>query len=117
MSKPRYQLLIEKGGNAGIKHLNDLKVFMEYSNTIDDVYSNIDEYNLKINRKCLFNKMIPDINTNKKKSSHCQRIIYNMQKIEYISSIYHTILFRCSKKNVISLFQIKLCSLSINEDS
>ena len=98
MSKPRHQLLIEKRGNAGIKHLNNLKVFMEYSNTIDDVYSNIDDYNLKINRKCLFNKMIADINTNKKNSSHCQRIIYNIQKIEYISSIYHTILFRCSKK-------------------
>ena len=35
--------------NAEIKHLNDSKAFIDCSNTMDDVYENIDDYNL--NRK------------------------------------------------------------------
>ena len=34
-----------KHKNAGIKHLNDSKAFIECSNTMDDVYENIDDYN------------------------------------------------------------------------
>ena len=43
LSKPKYKFLIEKHGNAGMKHLNDWKVFIECSNTVDDVYENIDD--------------------------------------------------------------------------
>ena len=32
--EPKYQLLIKKREDAGVKHCNDLKAFMEYSNTI-----------------------------------------------------------------------------------
>ena len=35
----------ENSVNAGIKHLNDPKAFIEYSNTMDDVCHNIDNYN------------------------------------------------------------------------
>ena len=46
-SEPKYQFLIEKRENAGIKNYNDPSAFIEYSNTMDDVYSNIDDYNTK----------------------------------------------------------------------
>ena len=36
-SEPKYQFLIEKSENPGIKHLNDLKAFIGCSNTMDDV--------------------------------------------------------------------------------
>ena len=39
------QFLIKKREDIGIKHLNDSKAFIEYSQCIDDVYSNIDDYN------------------------------------------------------------------------
>ena len=41
---------------------------MEYSNTMNSVYNNIDDYNPKRNRKILiiFDDMISDKNTNKK---------------------------------------------------
>ena len=42
LSEPKYQFLIKKCEDAGIKNLNDLSAFIEYSNTIDDVYSNVD---------------------------------------------------------------------------
>ena len=62
----KYQLLIKKRENAGIKHCNDLKSFMEYSNTMDDVYDNIDNYNPNRSRKILivFDDIIADMNTN-----------------------------------------------------
>ena len=68
LSEPKYQLLIKKRENAGIKNLNDSSAFIEYSNTMDDVYNNIDDYNLKRKRKKLivFDDMIDDIMTNEK---------------------------------------------------
>ena len=45
LNEPKYQLLIKKRKNARIKHLNDPKAFVEYSNTVDDVYNNIDDCN------------------------------------------------------------------------
>ena len=68
LSEPKYQFLIGKRKNAGIKHLNDLKAFIECSNTIDNVYENIDDYNPIIRGKILivFDDMIGDIMSNKK---------------------------------------------------
>ena len=45
MSKAKYEFLIKKREDAGKKHLNDSKEFIECSNTMDNVYENIDEYN------------------------------------------------------------------------
>ena len=41
LNKPKYQFLIKKRKDVGIKHLNDSKAFLQYSNTIDDVYNHI----------------------------------------------------------------------------
>ena len=43
LSEPKYQFLIEKRENAGIKNYNDPTAFIKYSNTMDDVFSNIDD--------------------------------------------------------------------------
>ena len=60
--------MIKKRVNAGIKNLNDPNAFIEYSNSMDDVYDNIDDYNPKRKRKVLivFDGMIADIMTNKR---------------------------------------------------
>ena len=42
LSESKYEYLIRNCENAGIKHLNDSKAFTEYSNTMNDVYENID---------------------------------------------------------------------------
>ena len=44
--KTRSQLSINKQKSAGLKHFNDPKAFIEYSNDIDDISKNIKEYNL-----------------------------------------------------------------------
>ena len=41
LSKPKYEYLIKKRENAGIKHLNDPNAYIECFNTMDDVYENI----------------------------------------------------------------------------
>ena len=68
LSKPKYKFLIKNRKNAGMKYLNDPNVFIECSNTMDDIYKNIDDYNLGRKRKVLivFDDMIADIMTNKK---------------------------------------------------
>ena len=65
--RTKYQFLIKKRENAGIKNLNDPNAFIEYSNTMDDVYNNIDDYYSKRKRKffIMFDDMISDIMTNR----------------------------------------------------
>ena len=41
----KYQLLINKRESTGLKHFNDSKAFIEYSNDMHDVYKNINNYN------------------------------------------------------------------------
>ena len=60
--------MIKKHENVRTKHLNDPNALIEYSNTMDDVYENIDGYNSSRNRKTLivFDDMIAEIMSNKK---------------------------------------------------
>ena len=41
--KAKYQFLIEKRESTALKHFNDPKAFIEYSNHMQDVYKNIEE--------------------------------------------------------------------------
>ena len=41
------QYSINKCKKEGLKHYHDLKAFIEYSNDMQDVYKNIEKYNLK----------------------------------------------------------------------
>ena len=43
LSEPKFEYLIKKGENVGTEHLANSKAFIEYSNTMDDVYENIDD--------------------------------------------------------------------------
>ena len=42
----KYQYLINKREKVGLNHFNDPKAFMEYSNDMQDIYQNIEDYNL-----------------------------------------------------------------------
>ena len=56
LSEPKYKYLIKKREEAGIKHLNNPNAFIECSNTMDDVYENINDIDYqhfrKIYREC-----------------------------------------------------------------
>ena len=49
----KYEFLIKKREDVGIKYCNDPLAFIECSNRMDDVYQNIDEYNPSRKRKTL----------------------------------------------------------------
>ena len=53
LSEPKYEFSMKKHENAGIKQLNDSYALIECSNTMDDVYENIDDYNRPRKRKNL----------------------------------------------------------------
>ena len=63
----KYQFLINKRESTGLKHFNDPKAFIEYSNYMQDVYKNIEEYNVDKEHKILivFDNMIADMINNK----------------------------------------------------
>ena len=83
LNKPKYEILIEKRKDAGIKHLNDPNAFIECSNTMDDVYENIHDYNSSRKRKILivFDDMIADIMTNKKFQSIIKELFIRCRKL------------------------------------
>ena len=89
LSEPKYEFLISNRKNAGIKHFNDSTAFIEYSNDMDDVFTNIDDYNKKRKRKVLivFDDMIVDIMSRKK-----------------IKAIIKELFIRCRKLNISIVF-------------
>ena len=91
LSEPKYQLLIERRENAGIKIYNDPTAFIEYSNTMDDVYNNIDDYNPKRKRKIfiVFDDMIADIMNNKKFQAIIKELFIRCRKLN-ISLVFIT---------------------------
>ena len=62
-------MFINKRESASLKHLNDSKTFIEYSNDMDDTCKNIEEYNPNKNKKrkilIVFDDVIADILSNK----------------------------------------------------
>ena len=91
LSEPKYEFLIKKHEDVGIKYCNDPNAFIECSNTMDDVYENIDDYNPNRKRKILilFDDMIADIMTNKKFQSMIKELFIRYRKLN-ISLVFIT---------------------------
>ena len=87
----KYQFLINKTESTGLKHFDDPKAFIEYSNTMQDVYKNINEYNADKERKILivFHDMIADMINNKKLNSIVAKLFIRGRKLN-ISLVFTT---------------------------
>ena len=61
-------MLINKRESTGLKYLNDSKAFTEFSNDMDGIYKNIEEYNANMKWKMMiiFHDMIVDMLSNNK---------------------------------------------------
>ena len=96
----KYKTLIKKREDAGIKHLNDLNAFIKCSNTIDDVYENIHDYNSsrKIKTLIVFDDVIADIMTNKRFQSIIKQLFIRCRKLNISLVFYYSVLFFCSKR-------------------
>ena len=61
----KYQLLINRCENVSLKHSNDLKALIGYSNDMNDIYETFDEYNPKTQNSDLCDDIIVDIHSYK----------------------------------------------------
>ena len=91
LSEPKYEYLIKKREDAGIKHLDNPNAFIVCSNTMDDVYEDIDNYNPKRDKKVLivFDDMIADIMTNKRFQAIIKELFIRCRKLN-ISLVFIT---------------------------
>ena len=82
LSKRKYEVLIKKHENAGIKYLNDINAFIECSNTMDDVFNKINDYNpSRKKKKIVFDDMIADVMTNKKFQAIIKNLFIRCRKL------------------------------------
>ena len=81
--EPKYEYLINKREKAGIKNLNDPKAFIEYSDDMDDMFDDINNYNKNRDKKVLivFDDMIADIEYNKNFKRIIKELFYRARKI------------------------------------
>ena len=87
----KYQYLINKREKAGLDHFKDPEAFMEYSNDMQDVYKNIEDYNPGKKRKILivFDAIIADMSNNKKLNPVVTELFIRDRKLN-ISIIFIT---------------------------
>ena len=100
LAEPKYEYLINRREQAGIKNLNDPKAVIEYSNDMDDVIDDINNYNKNRNKKALivfgdmialivFGDMIADIEYNKNFKQIIKELFYRVCKIN-VSIVFIT---------------------------
>ena len=79
----KYQFLINEIKSTGLIHFNDPKTFIQYSDDMQDVYKNIDEYNVGKERKILidFDDMIADVINDKKLNSIVTELFIRGRKL------------------------------------
>ena len=89
----KYLILIKKRKSIGLKHFNDPKAFIEYSNHMHNVYKNIDDYNPDKGNKILivFDDMISDMINNTKLNSIVTIYILEVEN-EIFSCLYFAII-------------------------
>ena len=87
----KYQYLINKSEQAGIKNLNDPHAFIEYSNDMNDVLEDINNYNKKRDKKVLiiFDDMIGDIMRSEKFKVIVKELFIRYRKLN-ISIVFIT---------------------------
>ena len=97
--EPKYQYLINKREEAGIKNINDPHAFIEYSDDMNDVLDGINDYNKNRDKKVIivFDDMIADIEYNKNFKRIIKELFYRARKIN-VSIVFITqSYFRTSK--------------------
>ena len=80
--EPKYEYLINKREQAGIKNLDDLHAFIEYSDDMDDALDDINNYNKNRDKNVLivFDNMIADIEYNKNFERIIKELFYRARK-------------------------------------
>ena len=91
LHEPKYEYLLNRREQAGIKNLIDPKPFIEYSDNTDDVLDDINNYNKNRDKKLLivFDDMIADIEYKKNFQQIIKELFYRARKIN-VSIVFIT---------------------------
>ena len=97
----KYQFLINKRESTGLMHFNNSNTFIEYSNDMDDIYKNIEEYNPNKKPKILivFEDMIAGMLNNKKINPIVTELFIRGRKLS-ISIVFITQFYFPVLKNI-----------------
>ena len=95
----KYQYLINKPEKVGLDHFKDPRVFIEYSNDMQDVYENIEDYNPGKKRKILivFDDTIADMINNKKLNPVVTELFIRGRKLNVSMSLLLSHILKCQK--------------------
>ena len=128
LEEPKYKLLIDKREKAGINFNNDPAAFIEYSNSMDDILSSIEDYNRKRKRKVLiiFDDMISHVMSDKKAQQILKDLFIRCRKLNvslcFLTQSYfsvpkdvrlnccHYILFKLNNKRELQNIAINHCA-------
>ena len=93
----KYQYLINKREKVGLNHNDD--TFMDYSDDVQDVYKNIEEYNPGKKRKVLivFYDRITDMINNKKLNAIVTELFIRVENLIFLLSLLYNLILRCQK--------------------
>ena len=98
-NETKYQYLINKSEKVGLNHFNDPKAFMEYSNDMQDVYKNIDDYNPR--KKCkvliVFDDMIAEMINYKKLDSIVTELFITGRNLIFLLSFLRNLILKYQK--------------------
>ena len=94
--KSKFQVLINERGK--IETLKNLKVFIDYSQTTDDVHENLEDYNLtKKKILIVFDDMIADMGGNEKLSPIVSELFLRGRKLNISIAFIPKSYFRSQK--------------------
>ena len=101
LNETKYQFFIKKREDVGTKNFNDSKAFIEYSNDMNNIYKNTEEYNPNKKRKILivFDDMIADMLSNKKLDPIVNEFFIRSRKLN-ISLVFITQSYIAVPKNI-----------------
>ena len=90
---------INKSESIDLKHFNDSKAFIKYSNKMDDIYKNLEDYNPNRKGKILsiFDDMIADMLSNKKPNPIVTELFIRGRKLNTSLFLLHNLNLLCQK--------------------
>ena len=100
----KYQFLINKREQAGIKNLNDLHAFIEYLSDMNDVLDDINNYNKNRDKKVLiiFDDMIAGIMRSEKFKAIVKELFIRCRKLNISIAFITQSYFRTPKDAILN---------------
>ena len=109
-----YYKSIKRQG-LGLKHCDDSKAFIEYSNDMQDAYKNIGVLHISKTQSIMNNlwryDMITDMLNNKK----FNRTTYLRKKTRHFSCFYYTIIFHSNEKCYTKFYAFFITTITTNK--